>query len=649
MRYRDIDVARIDWLKNFGGPFEICRMEMLRRSEEFLQFLNSLLTEQDKNGVFLDEYKASVLQPRTSTPFSAFVGQQDRPTVVISKLASKTSGESPESVNLSVNLDEELELLVDLRTSSSLEDPLPVISQQEVLVGQPLESNRVYLTHSTPFYRGWLGTLIQNTTFARDRGLLPLPLGVARFITSLYSLGFRKATRTLPDVWVLCERNPRNIIALGCRCEGPGCPLNVFTMEGDATPHANPRASVDNDKLSDASAFSEYDIMRCSEEESRQSGEFKLQFSWNDPDGMFSPPPESSEAVLKLSCVPGDQFSPVLPMYEELQSLFRLCKILNGDVEWPACVDDEEILISAGNNTAEEVDAFIQEMAHPLTKPADITVMSPSTYHMIYEPRTDLDFTERLWLFCRDVSSFEELQLIFAEVFKALLLGKIQPFVHRKSFSKLATLLRQILLSPDRAALQDAALQLQFQLLLAEAQLLPCLVQLGIEKVRRDYQSFFVGTDICSAEQFERFFTPSSAPLVQCLELCRTHSVLELDASIMKVLGLPTTTILSSFTKAAMEVFKADPHYQPFEPTPVFSLPLSAYSPALKSVVAMCSKLSPVTWCATVQQDGQAKDVHLLKNQPLFHYLLEDSVTNTPSSTKDGCVYMHKCYCETVL
>lgn len=631
---------------------------MEERSDEFHQFLNSLLTAQDKDGVFLDEYKASVLWPRTSTPFSVFVGQQDRPTVVISKLVSKTS-ELSESVNLSVNFDEGLELLVDLSTSSSrshskktLEDPLPVISQQEVLVRQPLESNRVYLTHSAPFYRGWLGTLIQTTTFAQDDGLIPLPLGVARFITSLYSLGFRKATGTLPDVWVLCERNPRNIIALGCRCEGPECPLHIFTVEGDTIPHANPRAGVDNDRLSAAAAFSEYDIMNCSDEEYRQSGEFKLQFSWNDPDGTFSPPPESSEAVLKLSCVPGDQLSPVLPMYEELQSLFRLCKILNGEMEWPVSVDDECILISAGDNTTEEVDAFIVEMAHPLTKLADITVMSPSTYHMIYEPRTDLDFAERLWLFCRDAKSFEELQLIFAEVFKALLLGKIQPFVHRKSTSKLATLLRQILLSPDRAALQDTALQ--FQLLLAEARLLPCLVQLGVEKLRRDYQSFFIGTDICSAEQFERFFTPSSSPVMQCLELCRTHSVLELDASIMKVLRLPTTTILSSFTKTAMEVFKADPHYQPFERTPVFSLPLPAYSPALKSVVAMCSKLSPVTWCATVRQGGQARTgrdggVHLLKNQPLFHYLLEDSATNTPS-TKDGCVYyMYKCYCETVL
>ena len=616
-------------------------MEVLEKSEEFHKFLDSLLTAPSGDGVFLDKYKASVLGAGTSTPFSPFVGEQDRPTVVISKHATEVN-----DLSRDVDLGEEgLELLVNLDTSSKrvLEDPLPVITEQTVLVGQPLESNRVYLTHSAPFYSGWLGALVKTTTSVQDRGLLPLPLGVARFIVSLYSLGFRKASSNLPDVWVLCERNPRNIVALGCQCDSPKSPLRVFTVEGDTTPCANPKAGIGNSQLSTGAVFSEYNITNCSGEEPGQSGEFRLQFSWKDPAGLNCPPPESSEAILKLSCVPGDQFSPVLPMYEELQSLFRLCKILSGEIDWPASGDEEEILMSSGYKTHEEVETFIQEMAHPLTKPADITVMSPTADHMIYEPRTDLDFTERLWLFCHDVRSFGELQVIFAEVFKALLLGKIQPFVHRKSTSKLTKLLRQVLFSPDRAALQDTALQ--FQLLLAEARLLPCLVQLGIEKMRRDYQSFFVSSDILSAEQFERFYNPSSSQLVQCLELCRTHSVLELDASIMKVLRLPSTSVLSTFTKAVMEVFKADPHYQPFERTPVFSLPLPAYSPALKSVVAMCSKLTPVRWCVTAQQGGHTKTgrdggVCMISNQPLFQHLLEDSV-----ASKDGHVHVHKCYC----
>lgn len=633
-------------------------MELVERSEEFHRFLDSLRDCGVGEGGLFGDYLASIVGAGTSTPFSAFVGQHSRKTIVISK------HEVPLN---SSNIEERgLDLLADLDLNNTcrrgVEDPfIPVISQQTISVGQPLDSSRVYLTHSSPFYRGWSGALIHTSSFAQDNGLIPLPLSSARFIASLYSLSFRKVVGTPPDVWVLCERNQRNIIALGCRFDGPQCPLRIFTVEGNAIVDPNLKADLraDIDRLSTGAVFSEYDIVTNGslEKESGLSGVFKIQFSWNDSDGVFSPPPESANAILKLSNVPGDQFSPVLPMYEELQSLYRLCKISNGEVNWPASgEDDEGILASSGDKMADEVAAFIHDMAHPLTKPSDVTVLSPTTDHMIYEPRTDLDFTERLWLFCRDLRSFDDLQLVFAEVFKALLLGKIQPFVHRKSTSKLAMLLRQVL-RPDRASLQDTALQ--FQLLLAEARLLPCLVQLGIEKMRRDYQLFFVGTDICSNEQFEQFFTPS-LPREQCLELCRTHSVLELNATVMKMLRLPSTTILSTFTKAAMEVFKCDPHYQPFERTPVFSLPLPAYSPTLKTVVALCSKLSPVTWSVALEDDQTGKEtrgatgasvVYLLRKQPFFHYLLEEPTNTSPQNDtpppKDG-YYLHKCYCETI-
>lgn len=648
-------VAGIDWTTISAG---FLNMDVLQKSVEFHQFLDSLLTVQDcTQDVFSGEYKASGLVAGTTTPFSAFVGQKnDRATVVISKHVPVTGSMNAEQVEV-----KGLELLANLSCAcgKEVDDPLPVISQQVVSVGQSLESSRVYLTHSSPFYEGWSGAVVQTRTFAGDRGLAPLPLSSARFIASLYCLGHWKAKGILPDVWVLCERNQGSIIALGCRSNGQASPCSIFTLkEGDIASDANP--VTDNAKLLTGTVFSEYDIMNSSFDEEIQSGEFRIKFAWTDPDGMLSSPPESSDAILQVSSVPGDQFSPVLVMYEELHSLYRLCSVLNGGMEWQTgdCEDSEGVL-TLGHKTAREVDSFIQDMAHPLTKPADITVTSPTTDHMIYEPRTDLDFTERLWLFCRDVRSFEELQIVFAEVFKALLLGKIQPFVHRKSTSTLALLLRQVLLSPGETLLQETALK--FQLLLTEARLLPCLVQLGIEKMQRDYRSFFVGTDICPAKQFDRFFSPTScSPLVQCLELCRVHSILELNASIMKILRLPNTALLSTFTKAAMEVLMADPHFQCLGPTPVFSLPLPAYSPVLKSVVAMCSKLSPAVWCLTSEQrmgDGQGnrngkertehgmsgqnrsgkeRVVYLLRNQPLFRYL-----------SGDTDVYLHKCYCET--
>ena len=628
-------------------------MELIKRSEEFCHFLGTL-QQHNCEEVFLEEYKASFLEAETTTPFSNFIGKHDRPTVVISKYAPKESSDvsAPNLNNHSVTL-EGMELLTDLSTSGvdilrEPSDPLPISSLNTIPVGQPLGSNRTYLMHSSPFYKGWSGTQVKTISSAQDSGLVPLPLDSARFIASLYSLGFRKAQGALPDMWVLCERNQQRVVALGCTFDGPKCPLFVFTVKEDnftLEADSKLKTGTHSVKVSGGTVFSEYDILNRSFEETEQSGEFKIQFSWNDSDGILSPPPESSDAVLKLSTIPGDQFSPVLSIHEELKSLYRLCEILNSGVDWPTC-DDEEVLTSC-NKTVEEVDVFIEDMAHPLIQPADITVISPTANHMIYKPRTDLDFTERLWLLCHDVQSFDELQQVFARVFKAVLLGKIQPFVHRKSTSKLAVLLRQLLLSPDRDGIQDIAPK--FQMLLTETKLLPCLVQLGIEKMCRDYQSFFVGGGICLAEQFERFLSPSPSLFAQCLGLCRLHSALELNVCVMRMLRLPDTSILSTFTKAAVEVFKADTSYQPFSRTPVFSLPLPAYSPALKSVVAMCSKLTPVTWCVTTTgrtdpqcaQNEHLRQVCLVRNKPLLCYL-RDPVDNPPT-TKSG-LYLYECH-----
>ena len=620
-------------------------MELLERSKEFRLFLESLTAQDCSEEVFAGEYKAFLLKEGTTTPFTAFVGQRERPTVIISKHVTETSEAS--SVGLSDSRDlkhQGLELLVDLSISNGTkvvsDDHLPITTHKFVPIGQPLESRRVYLTKSSPFYGGWEGNVIQTSTCARDNGLVPVMLNSARYIASLYSLGVRKAVGgTLPDVWILCERNQQKIIALGC-CKSSDLesPLHIFTVEEGKD------VDVKNTKTLNGTAFSEYNIANNSFGETMQSGEFRIQFAWNNPDGMLSPPPESADAILSISSLPGDQFSPVLSVYQELQSLYRLCNILEKKGEWPVC-EDEEGILESGNKMVDELDIFIQDMASPLPKQTDITVISPTTDRMkIQEPRTNLDFTERLWLFCHDMKRIDEIRLVFAEAFKALLLGKIQPFVHRKSNSVLALLLRQVLLSPNKeTALQETATK--FQLLLTEGRLLPCLIHIGIEKLQRDYQSFFIGTNICSADQFDRFFialssssssSSSSSLLSQCLELCKLHSVLELDASIMKMLPLPNTDLLSSFTKAAMEVLRTDPQYQPFEITPTFSFPLPAYSQVLKYVVAMCSKMAPETWCLSSKGDT----VYLLRNQPLFGYLQEE-----PLSEK---VYAHKCFCETI-
>lgn len=631
-------------------------MEFLKKAEQFRELLESLSHKHDFTGkvTFLEEYDVSVLGANTTTPFTNFIGGRDRLTVIMSRHLSE---ETDSRINKGPDNIEGMELLVDLDDSGKMKpqgDTLPISSEMNVDIGRPLTRSRVYLNNSSLLHEGWSGAEVVTSTSARDGGLVPIPLDSARFIASLYCLSYRKAKELLPDVWIACEPNNRKIIALGCVSESSNSPVRVIMVEDQGTgsePDLKIRTDISKTiKSSSTTAFSEYDIMGNSADDTEQiADDFKIQFSWNDPDGMLAPPSENSDAVLKMSTTPGGLFSPVLPTFQELKSLHTLSEIACSKMDWPSSGEDREVDPTAEDKRVKEVENFIENMANPFNRPTDVTVISPSTDYAIFEPRTDLDFTEQLWMLCRNVSSFGELQGMCARVFKAVLQGKVQPFVHRSSTSTLSSLLRQVLLNPDGVNLEDTALK--FQLLLSESKLLPCIVQIGIEKLKNDYRSFFLGADICSAEQFGKFFfrnsppssptsTPTLSPLEQCLELCRLHSVLELNAAVMKMIRLPSTIILSTFTKAAMEVFTKDAGFQPFAKTPVFTIPLPAYSPVLKSVVALCSKLSPVIWCMTTRgKTSRGNTVYLAGSRPLFNYLLQDN--------KNGdCYYLYKCSCE---
>lgn len=634
-------------------------MSIVNISEEFYQLLQTLSSQEGTSDVF-QEYEAAALGPDTITPFTDFTGQRDRPTIIISRHNDSNKDIEENSLSKSESNIEGLELIAELSTtlnsSEAKSEPVPILSHQAVAIGHPLTSKRVYLAKSAPFHSAGSNSMINTAIFAQGH---PLSLDSARYVISLYALGCRKAKNLeSPDIWVLCESSRQHIIALGCTYNHLNSTLMTFTVvEEELTTAADLKLKTTelvSLRNSPTNLFSEYEVASGTTD---CAGQLNIQFSWTEFDGLFGPPPESADAVLKVACMPGDMFSPVLSMYHELRSLYRLCQLAsdpNAVTDW---CHSEEVLDSNTKTTitSDAIEDFIREMAHPLDSQADVTVLSPSTANMIYEARSDLDFAERLWLFSHSISNYSDLQYLFAEVFKAVVLHKVQPFVHRKSTSTLAQLLRQVLLSPDGGNLQEVAMK--FQLLLTEKRLLACLVQIGIEKIKRDYQSFLIGADICSAEQYESFFTPSncSSQIEQCIELCKIHSILELDALLMKMLKLPSS-VLSGFTRAAMEMLKKDNSYEPFTRSPTFSIPLPGFSPALKSVVALCSKLSPAVWCLTADSSALRqpwsfrhnttdKASYLIRSQPLLHYTSMDSTT---SSQKSDMCYSYKCLCETI-
>ena len=670
------------------------RMELLGRANEFCAFLlsfapsNSPSKKQnseyaDHFAIYCEEYAALTLPADSATPFDDFTGPLKGATVIFSKHEPAFTPDNElgqDSLSFEEPRSEHEEPISPHPLSK--EDKFPCLPFQAVNVGQPLPQKRVYLTQSTSLHSGYTECLVSDHTFAYDAGVTPLSLDKARYIASLYALGSRQAKTPLPNMWVICKDEKRNIVALGCShsIAGDGKrSLQSFVVTVEDTIKETPAGSEKNKAKSgtvkissceESFAFSEYEIAdystTCTVTDSLKGeklmGDLTVQFAWNNPDTVLSPPPESADAVVKVSATPGYIFSQALATYNELKTLLHLCEIASGKRSWSSLSEspteeeeeeeEEDTLQNAEKSLVENVRLFLDEVSSPLSQPKEITVISPTSANNVYETRSDLDFPERLWMFAKEATSLEDLQQVFAEVFKAVLLGKVQPFVHRSSTSVLSTLLRKVLLTPNLDEKQDLAPK--FQNLLTESKICTCLVQLGIKKMTRDYRAFFISADITTADQLDQFISASKrSQLEMCHALCKLHCVLELTSSVL-CLKLPAPS-LSALFKSALEVYR-EMKFEGFCTTPVFSLPLPAYSMAQKSILSLCGSLTPKKWVLSQQKTniiggslgghgvlGDKMSIVSYRNLPLLDSHREEELDEV-----EGRYYVYKAHCDCI-
>lgn len=639
--------------------------DITETSGKFCRFLLDCTDKLDTNNgeahsaIFMAEFSAVALPVGALTPFTDFTGQHERRTVIFSGCLAR-------SLKLESTLGESVTEASDMEADESItKEPntLSTSAFKVVKIGQLLSQKRVFLTKSEPLYSHPSRNTVASDITAlntHDPNIVFIPLNKARYLCSLYTLGSRKALCPLPDMWVLCEsHSSQKIVALGCSVDHSRSTLHVFTITEEdcismtVTPGSDvqkvgsgveKQAKVKRRSLGRQSGqvFSEYEIGAGASDATASAvqSQLVLQFAWSDPEMLLNAPHESADAVLRIAATPGCIFSPVLPVYLELTTLLNLCNIAYGQAQWPTLEDSPD----PTHSLAFLVANFLEEAAQPLSQPAEVTVISPTADQTVYERRKDFDFAERLWMFAKEVQTLDDLKQIFASVFKALLLGELQPFLHRSGSSLLVSLFRQVLLctTPD----ERQALAHKFQALLSESKILNCLVQLGVEKLKRDYRSFFIGSDLATGDQLDHFFGSDSNLREQCNMLCKLHNVLELASSALTFLKLPTGT-LSSLTKVALEVYRRE-SFESFTTTPVFCLPIPAYSAALKSVASLCANLAPRLWTlsacdnTSAQGHGLGTSMTVMRSDPLFQTL-----STVPADSDSGAgYYVYKGRCD---
>lgn len=572
--------------------------------------------------------------PGVRSPLSKFVGIHNKALVLVSgcrqsSVTTPSSGATP-----------------------SQENPFTVHTYQQVATSRITRQQRHLLHTEQP-----LLTHSDEEKIVVDLGAAPVPIQVARQISSLYCQAvFADGLADLPDLWILCQDELSKVVAMGFSmdyissstkqrsfksytiAEGTSVTVGNSKMKLNMIAPTN-RRSATKGSMREWWACSEYDIAPSGGSEClSEDSQLLVQFVWSGVDHVACPPPSSAEAKLSLSVKPGYQFSPTLAIFSEASTLFHLASIAANLKSWPD-IDTEEPATSSHPSLVSKVDTFLEDAAEQMLMAVDSSVISPTAALSPFQPREDLDFLGQLWMFFRHVASATDLVDALGHIFQAVLVGKVQPFIHHTKESSLACLLRQAISSTTHDQRQVVATKLQYMLTPERA--LQCLLEIGIEKMERDYFTHFTVNGLVASTQLQPFLAKDTSLLEQCGALCQLHCVLEVVGTAMTFLNLPQQT-LSQLTKRALEFYHPTIQFKNFSTTPVFLIPFASNSVGLKSLANYTSSLKPHIWSLTKSMKGGEKEkssMTMCLAEPLFKSMRSNN--SVSDCTDDSTFYVY--------
>jgi hypothetical protein len=580
-----------------------------------------------------DTFMMTSFPPDTFTPFSHFVGCHRNKLVIISgKPADNDNNDSP----------------------SNNEVPFSIKPIEEVSLGSPLSATRSFLNSSSQVPQSIKYSVAMDTAFTR-----PLSADMAKFICSCYAVWIRgnhtHLKGAVPDVWVLCDQsNITGKIAIGCTissdqlftyyevCVGDN-PIDITNTSyvpfrfNSLIPNRKKLSRIYSPP-SQSTTSTKYVINMSSGSESE--GSLSLEFLWKGNGHTLAPPPLTpTEAIISIQSAPGQYDSPISSIFDEILCLLNFAKISSSLSDWSILTPDDENVIPSSSlvTLKSKIPEFFNDLKRQLNvQSADVSIISPAVVFSHYQPRTDLDFLDKLWLFVKQATNIADLIESLGVIFNEVLLGRVQPFIHSSKKSSLAILLRKSLFArtPDERGI----IATKLQLVLSEERVLQSIVEVGIEKMQADYISYFVGNSYLIESHIKAFFIDDTSILHAVYQLCSLHCVLELTTDLTTYLNLSSNSI-SSFITKIVDYYKSN-LIESFGITPLFHLPISSHSPDLKSLIEFVSSLplhsSSTAMASNVEADDSSTSSCLVHCcvQPLLHYIV-----NTNANTSNLHVY----------
>ncbi|XP_013922162.1 PREDICTED: protein zwilch homolog [Thamnophis sirtalis] len=403
----------------------------------------------------------------------------------------------------------------------------------------------------------------------------PLALSRARQLISFYTMSQNPNMEHLqinhavqfPPLWVRCEpSDPKQIIWLGAEPSRNGnnllgIKLHTVTCSG---PVSNSNYSIDLEKLKEKhrmrhhasdltiTGFARYEFLESTSLDSLTQEDSLIplerniyaDFSWEGVKMMLQTPPLSSAALLTLQMASGSPLSSVYEQNRELQFLLSLAETLkNGLTKCPK---------SLGRKSAVElVQKLLKDLKDDDTENEDDTEDNTTTINgsmkTHFSQRRDLDFLELLWCnIWRNVASHEELVKCFSLVIRALQHGELQTWIHQESNSLLSKLIKQSYHGKMETVSLDGDSPIQM------------LLEIGMDKMKRDYISYFVGKEFAIRTHLDYFMSTSVGLQEQAHRIQKLHHMLEIVDNCMNLIKLEQENLIF-LTQSCINYYKENP------------------------------------------------------------------------------------------
>ncbi|XP_058012766.1 protein zwilch homolog isoform X1 [Ahaetulla prasina] len=404
----------------------------------------------------------------------------------------------------------------------------------------------------------------------------PLALSRARHLISLYTMSQNPNMKhlqishavQLPPLWVRCEpSDPKQTIWLGAEPLRSGNSLSgirLHTINCNG-PVSNNNYSIGLEELKEnhrmrhhasdltITGFARYEFLESpsldslTQEDSLIPLERNIyaDFAWEGVKTMLQTPPLSSAALLALQMTSGSPLSSVYEPNRELQFLLSLAETLkNGVIKWPKALERKsavELVEKLLKDLKDVVDGQNEDDTE------DNTAAVIGSMKTLFSQRGDLDFLELLWCnIWRNVASHEELVKCFSLVIRALQHGELQTWIHQESSSLLSKLIKQSYHGKVETVSLEGDSPVQM------------LVEIGVDKMKRDYISYFVGKEFAIRTHLDYFMSTSVDLQEQVHRIQKLHHMLEIVDNCLDLIKLEHENLIF-LTQSCINYYKENP------------------------------------------------------------------------------------------